>query len=236
VILKKDQTPTIKFVTTVPGLGNIEELKPKPAKTYIPQWFKDMPYTQGSAKHCPALPEYFSQGYIIPMWTDLTLFFNSTSKEWSWKTASSVFEVDYHSDSNLIEHVDATFLGNPTEFVFKLLCPWNIITKKGYSVYQLPVFYEFNKDFSVLPGIIRTDIHPEINQQLLLHTADTEVTIKRGTPIAHYIPFKREKVTFESKQANKKEKEHLETSFLNLTSQFMNTGSYLRMRRELSED
>ena len=33
----------IQFISTVEGLESIEECLPRPAKHFIPQWFKDIP-------------------------------------------------------------------------------------------------------------------------------------------------------------------------------------------------
>jgi hypothetical protein len=57
---------------------------------------------------------------------------------------------------------------------------------------QLPMMYHYNKEFYVPYGIIDTDIHHEINQQICI-TTDDEVLIKKGTPLCYLIPFKREK-------------------------------------------
>ena len=50
----------------------------------------------------------------------------------------------------------------------------------GWSVWQLPMYYDFNPLFEVLPGIIWSDRHHEINQQMLMKRYG-EFTIKRGT-------------------------------------------------------
>jgi hypothetical protein len=42
-----------------------------------------------------------------------------------------------------------------------------------------------------LPGVIRTDIHHELNQQVLYHGGGKEVFIRRGEPFVQYIPYKR---------------------------------------------
>jgi hypothetical protein len=233
-LFKKEIVPEIKFVTEIPGLADIDSIKPKLASSYIPEWFKEMKNFDGSVKQCPSFPEYFTQGVILPAWTDMKLFYNSVDQSWNWETPNQIFQIDSHPNNQLIDHVDTSVLGKKGHFVFKLLCPWNIITPKGYSVYQLPVTYEFHKDFSVLPGIIRTDIHHQINQQLLIHTSDKEIFIKRGTPLAHYIPFKRKKLNYIFRSSTPEDSTSLNTAVLDHHTQFKFTGSYLRRKRELS--
>jgi hypothetical protein len=202
--MKKSAVP-VKFISTVPGLSGIKDLAPKPSKEFIPQWFKDMPYgrmepgskhvyEEKTAKMCPALPETFSQGYVVPMWVDTIIKFDESTNSWIWRTANhNTFKLDIHPPEQLLNHVSegVTYQGSTTSFIFKAMCPWRLITPPGYSTLQLPLFYHFKKEFSVLPGVIRTDIHHELNQQVLYHGGGKEVFIRRGEPFVQYIPYKR---------------------------------------------
>ena len=72
-------------VTIWSVIEGLEEIvPPQPAKKYIPEWWKNVPafvpnagYEQQSKdqdktiKQCPALFDWFQQGYVIPMWADL---------------------------------------------------------------------------------------------------------------------------------------------------------------------
>ena len=79
--------------------------------------------------------------------------------------------------------------------VLKALCPWHVKTPKGWSMWQLPMYYDFNPIFEVLPGTIWTDVHHEINQQMMMKRYG-EFVIKRGTPLALYVPFERKKYDY----------------------------------------
>ena len=234
----------VKFISTVPGLSAIKDLTPKPAKVFTPQWFKDMPYghmEEGSdhlyglktAKLCPALPETFSQGYIIPMWTDTILKFDSEISVWKWVNPNpETFKWDVHLPNQLLEHVPekVSFNGVDASFIFKAICPWRIVTPIGYSVLQLPLFYHFKKDFSVMPGVINTDMHHEINQQILYHGQDKEVFIKRGEPFVQYIPYKRIETNFSVSDATEEDIKDFTYKNLDLYTSF--EGNYLRRKRE----
>jgi hypothetical protein len=186
--------PKIEFVSTVPGLDLIEECRPKPAKRFIPQWFKDVPAAPNqllpTVRICPSFTDYFSLGYIIPMWTDLKL--KHEDGKWSWESSSEDFKMSGHPSEQFIKYASPTLNGVEGQFFFKALSPWRIITPKGWSVLQLPLFYHFNSEFSVSPGVIDTDIFTQANQQVLYHGNGKEIEIKRGTPFALYVPFKRE--------------------------------------------
>ena len=83
------------------------------------------------------------------------------------------------------------------------------------------MFYHFNPDFTVLPGTIWTDIHHEINQQMVIHNYG-ETFIARGTPLAMYIPIRRETFDYTVKVQEDEDQQNLLTSsfvlLLSLTS------------------
>jgi hypothetical protein len=226
--------PIIEFISLFNGLESIEECRPKPAKNFIPQWFKDIPSNQPSTvKMCPSFTDYFSMGYVLPMWADTELTYDKDINQYQWSTPNQIFEIDIHENNQLIDHANTSFQGVDGNFVFKMICPWRIITPPGWSVLQLPLFYHFNKDWSVLPGIIDTDIWQEINQQILHHGDNKKITIKRGTPLALYVPFKRDSVSIplEVRSANDKDIKILNNSMLNFKTLF-GPGAYRKMQRK----
>ena len=167
-----------------------------PAKQFTPKWFKDIPRVDASsgkftAKVCPALPDYFSLGYVLPMWSDCRVKYDPVNSRWEWATPSNTFSWKIHDSDQFLKYVDTSFSGVPGEFLFKAICPWRIITPPGWSVLQLPLFYHFNREWSVLPGVIDTDIHNEINQQVLYHGSGQVITIRQGDPFVLYVPFQR---------------------------------------------
>jgi hypothetical protein len=224
----------IQFISTVEGLESIEECLPKPAKNFIPQWFKNIPsLIEGvtTVKNCPSFPDYFSQGYILPMWCDVRL--KSDENGWSWDTPTALISWDNHGDKQFLDYTGANFNGVDSQFVFKANCPWRIITPPGWSVLQLPLFYHFNKEWSVLPGVIDTDVHTEINQQVLYHGNGREILIKRGDPFVLYIPFKRSnKIKHEIRYQNKEDKKNIIKNDLNIITAFRPNGNYREMQRK----
>ena len=224
----------IQFISTIEGLESIEECRPKPAKNFIPQWYKDIANSEFmTVKICPSFPDYFSQGYIIPMWSDVRLKYDG--ENWAWETPLKANQTnwDIHSNRQFINHTNAKFNGIDGQFVFKAVSPWKIITPPGWSVLQLPLFYHFNKDWSVMPGVIDTDIHHEINQQVLYHGNGEVVEIKSGDPFVLYIPFKRsDKLKYEIKYQSKKNKKIFILNELNLLKSFSPNGTYRKLQRK----
>lgn len=236
----KKKSDKIQFISTVEGLDKIEECLPKPAKNFIPQWFKDIPTSVGenvTAKHCPSFPDFFSQGYIIPMWSDTILKYDKESNYFSVVTGSEAFLWETHSNDQFIDYTNSSFIGSKANFVFKPICPWRIVTPPGWSVLELPLFYHFNEGWSILPGVIDTDIYTQINQQVLYHGNGKEVKIKRGEPFSLYIPFKRsnqlkheiKKYTIEQQKNFNKE-----NAFFN--TKLMPNGLYRKKQRERNKN
>ena len=66
-----------------------------------------MPNHQGSIKQCPALPDFFSQGFVIPMWMDSDLIFDSETSQ--WVTGSSPLFQDWtaHGNQQLLDYANA---------------------------------------------------------------------------------------------------------------------------------
>jgi len=235
----------IEFYTDIKALSKIPELHPKPMKAFTPSWWKDMPshtnpdnHLETTVKICPSFPDYFSLGYVIPMWTDTTLSYDWKSNRYKFEygqeitgTEASRYGVSIHMNSQFLDHAPtANFLGKSSNFVFKLVCPWYAKTAPGYSVMQLPMFYNFNGDFSVMPGVIDTDIHHVLNQQVVYHGDGEKIFIKKGTPIAQYIPFKRSSYTATVQAFTPEFQEEHDISMFKLSSSF--EGGYRESQRE----
>lgn len=228
--IKKDD---ISFISTIPGLEDIQECVPKPISKYIPDWWKSMPTENnnltidmthfGNAKICPSFADYFSNGYVMPMWVDTIIYYDSSTNTYKWKTADKSFEWDTHLNRQYLDHVNHKFLGKDSYFVFKTLCPWMIFSESKYMMYQLPTFFNFNPDFSVIPGVRDISVYNVMNIQFLIHSDKKEIFIERGTPIAHFIPFKKEKINYEVRGANDKDIKKINAFKVNEKTKFFKT-------------
>jgi hypothetical protein len=222
----------IKVWTNIPELLDIPECIPQPAHKFLPKWWKDTPvYTKENlsfyeklsdnftVKKCPAFPEFLYQGIVIPMWCDSYLYSNKS--EWKYKVPSSKFNWAIHKNNQFVDHIPSWAKDNIVA-TFKSTCPWYIKTPPGYSVYQLPLFYNFNQNYTVAPGSIQTDKHHQINQQVLFHTKKEEILIPRGEPFVWYIPYKREEFTYSIIGGGEEEKQDLKNSNIHIDTKFSN--------------
>lgn len=241
---KNKKNSLVKLISTVDGLTLIPECLPKPSSQFIPDWWRESEYKKfdatlnnifaGNFKTCPSFVDYFTNGFMIPMWTDTIIKYDSDTDRYMWRTSSELFSIDAHNNSQYIDDVNHKFLGKKGYFVFKFPAPWKIITPKGYSTLQLPATYHFNEEFSAMPGVRDSDIYHNLNIQIIIHSDKKEIFIPRGTPLAHFFPFKRTKETIkvlEYKDSSIKDKLLLKKLELNLSTKFEGSKIYKNQKK-----
>lgn len=217
---KKKEELKVEFWTSVPGLSKIQDLTPKKQSSMLPEWWKNSKYDEKSIKRCPSFPQVFSTSYVIPMWCDTE--FTRRGNEILWRTPANSFTWTFHTNDQFLDNAP-DHVKNKFSIVAKAICPWRIKTPKGYSMYQLPAYWHFNKNFTLVPGIIDTDYYHEVNQQVLLSLEDGESFIlQRGEPLAIYFPFKREKFDLEVREQNQEDFANSCASNLIAASKFTN--------------
>lgn len=236
MIFKKEKKPFIKFVCNIPGFEKIEEIQPRPAVKFLPDWWKQIPIKNDSGytvKICPSMGDYLSNGFILPMWMDMTFKYLKDNDLWESSHSPEPFlPVVAHGKHQLNDYANVNFGGKDSSIIIKTQSPWKIITPKGYSVLQLPLFYNFNKDFTVLPGIIDTDIYGEVNVQMAYHGNGEEIFIKRGTPLCVYIPFKRTKYDLFFDAETEEEKNKFKILKYDIITKFEGSGWYRSLQRK----
>lgn len=239
----KKEEPVIKFVCTVPGLLDVEEVLPKKASSYIPEWWRSTPrkvslndgHELVSVKSCPSFTDYFSQGYILPAWSDFNLQYDAADDYWNADFANlkkEYYDWGIHPNPQFLDHVTPMFQGKSPTMVFKGNSPWRILTKPGWSVMQVPLFYHFDNDLTALPGIIDTDIMHEVNIQMLYFGEGKKINVKRGQPLVQYIPFKREDVEIEISYENDFFREKMNSQIAKISTKFLGSGGYRLAQKE----
>lgn len=238
----------IELITDIPGLNDIEDAVPKPASKFLPDWWRDTPalktettltsHVNGNFKICPSFPDYFSRGFIVPMWVDSILYADKDENNediWAWKTSNEQFSWQAHANYQYLKDVPHKYFGKESYFVFKAKLPWYVFTSPGISVYQLPTFFHFHEDFSVVPGVRDADIYHELNIQLLIHSKKKEIFIPRGTPLAHYIPFDRNlAIDLEIKYAEGNDINRIEAHRMNVRTKFSPLVAYKQDKKKRS--
>lgn len=204
-----NKKPEIKFINLQPELINKPLLEPKLYKEFLPDWWRDIPSKHEDVltiRRCPGITDFFSNMYVVPMWTDLKVYFNKETDglEINFKKSDSFPMWQRHDSKQLTDHTNIVIGDRAVETVIKIVSPWNIITPKGYSVLQIPLFYNFEQNYTILPGIFDTDIYHEINVPFLLHSNNKQIEFNEGQPLLAFIPFKRTKYNQKNINANNK--------------------------------
>jgi hypothetical protein len=202
----------IKFTNT---LGYSELLKPVPASTMIPQWYKETDSyvggekrpngqagTLATIKRCMPVFDAMSAGYLILLPADVWVSIKEATVV-DEKTGEPIEGVptkksQYFEWSNFellafhpIEQAPLHPAKNDYEYP-KWNNYWSIQTPKGYSVQVVQPMHR-ESVFTILPAVVDTDrYNPPINFPMVINDPNFEGLIPKGTPIAQVIPFKRE--------------------------------------------
>lgn len=180
--------------------------KPKPAKEYVPQWYKDAAsYTDPSGKKAPTMdgkpyatikrcmPLYdmMTAGYIIETPYDIYVRQTPTGPYFQWGEMQAIAFQTMEQTQNHPNFRDI-------DYAVRIVHPWSIKTPKGWSILIMQPTHQEPTPISILPGIVDTDdFSIPFNMFIKLVDPTFEGMIEAGTPFAQIIPFKRESWTSE---------------------------------------
>lgn len=193
-----DMSKEIEFIYVTEHSYNAY-LRPEPAKTFIPEWYKDLqPYKNGkfgihngvtnaTAKKCTPLLDGMVTGYIVPLWADVYIEDIENRPSISWTTSVSVFQK--HDES-------ATLMPPPdgySKHMVKYVSSLTVRTPKGYSILVTqPSGYQ-DSPFRTVPAIIDTDTDKILDLPFPIWVKEGYTGIvEKGTPLVQIIPFKRD--------------------------------------------
>lgn len=166
--------------------------RPFPAAQDVPEWLKRMPTEVPAGpggrpwltvKRCPPFLDALAAGYLIPLAADV--HFEMSTGGLSCKSEIPLI----HTHPR--EQLGDAFAGR---IVVKFVNPWVIRTPPGYSCLFLQPVNRFDLPFQIFGGVVETDgYYMEVHfPALCLLHAGQNVTLRRGTPVAQVIPFRRE--------------------------------------------
>jgi len=235
--IKNGLSATDIIFTSKYDLHLSENTKIQPAKKFIPQYFSDMPTNfikseenkrgkNRTAKTCPSFVDVLNEGYVVPAPCDIWLSADGKG-EWHWETAKPFDFIDIveHSHDQLLNYMPNTNI----KHIFKINSLWDIITPKGWSIRQMPMFYHFNPHWYVSYGIIDTDKYHELNPQILYISKRDEIFISQGEPLCYIVPFKRESLNMKMEEYSLHE-QRLKKSKFDMLGKF--NGSFKRNRNK----
>ena len=205
----------IKFIYPNSTHEIFKDIDPVPISQNIPDWYKKLKHNidNKTLKGCMPFLDSLTAGYLLKMPQDMILKFNIKKEDGERDsfTGFSFSQVEALCRSfmlNLNDTVNQTHpvhqLGtecpyvkeNKSQPIIKILNPIMIQTPPGYSCLFLPPLHSDEDRFHIIPGIVDTDLYPStINFPIVVNGSkynELDTIIKRGTPYAQVIPFKRD--------------------------------------------
>lgn len=194
---------TIEFICSDEMANEVIE-SPKPAKSFIPDWYKDSSsyvtddkipihydgYSNHTLKRCVPIMDSMISGYMLSLPTDVYALdeekYNGVRLNW----AQFPFEVVDGSHS--IGQLQNYPMIDNFEQLFKWRSWWQIKTPPGYSCLFIHPLHRNDLPFITLSGIVDTDSYDGVVQFPFFLNNNFFGKIKKGTPIVQIIPFKRD--------------------------------------------
>lgn len=189
----------IKFICE--DYDSFQLYPPVPATKMVPLWYKDLsifiknaPGKENqenvpSVKKCMPVLDYITSGYILRN---------------SYQIRVSPYDDNqgirhFKLDCNRKDYVGAhpwhqapiEIDGSKTHY-FKINQQWVVRTPPGYSSLIYQPYYNFRKEFSFLPAVVDTDVHPACIGLVGIIKSQEEFFINPGDPLVVVFPFKRE--------------------------------------------
>lgn len=184
--------------------------RPKPAREYMPQWYKEMPAfktpkpkfdletaeANKTLKHCVPFSDAMTMGYIQESWVDMNFEFYEDGT-FSFFESFSPHSVNFRQDPSM--PVPEEF--HQIEFVFNP--QWVPEVPSGYSVLWTHPLNHTDLPFHVLSGVVDSDKFTQSLEKSSLPfymKKSFSGIIPKGTPLFQYIPIKRDSwESFENK-------------------------------------
>lgn len=174
--------------------------KPRPARNYLPSWYKSMPAfvnntlqvnnegeANTTAKMCVPFADALTSGYIQETWCDIHVDIDE----------NNVVQYRYSANPRIIDNRMFPSIPVPSGFYpieFFWSNQWIPKTPRGYSVLYTHPFNHTDLPFFSLTGIVDSDKYFTEGQSahpFYIKEGFTGI-IPQGTPMLQIIPFKRD--------------------------------------------
>jgi hypothetical protein len=223
----KRKQPTIVFEEMLPGLREL--CPPIPSIKMERPWMKRMrdDYINssktkpiqttpvGHVARCPGIHKIVGSGFIMRTWQDITINTYNDGKSCDWNYSSDTLslsegaygiknnwalekELTLHQSKSFSDYFD-DWPRESCKFIFKYSPPWLIHLPKGYNGLIMPIHYNNDERFDVLPGIIEHSLGPisPLNVFLRWNVKEGKTFIPAGTPLYQLHIYKHEKIDYE---------------------------------------
>lgn len=185
---------------------------PVPSASKIPEWFKKSPIysdgetslkltgyaTNSTVKNCTPFLDAMVFGYSYVLNDDILVTWEDSSPKLNWRTTREI--ISLHDAS---QHPTVPVPVGYSSQVFKWENDIKITLPKGYSLFCTHPANRFDLPFLTMSGLVDSDRYPLAIKFPFFIRQGWEGVIESGTPVAQFIPIKRDAWTSEIKPYNR---------------------------------
>lgn len=167
--------------------------------SFYPNWWKNLPkynnvqhangleINKSTMKGCDGLLSLYSQGFMIPIWSDLVI-----------ETQGTNYRYQFADETSIIGHHDLQQMSQEfSNFVHvKIQSPWRLKENKGIKFAFIQPSYNQVKtllDWQVLPGVVDFKYQSATNINLIC-AKGRRFEIAAGLPMAQLIPLSEKEI------------------------------------------
>ena len=172
------------------------------AKSHRPRWVSALPThievepgldQYSTIKRCTGLNDYFSQGFIIPMWSDLRV--RTTCEGLQYQFADLTSSCDFHR-----KELSSGYMTRENYGHCQIQTPWALKCNKNINFLFSKVEWYFDQlgKIYIPSGVVRY-VHQSSAAINAFFPANNEIIeISQGQPLMHLLPLSDKKVTLKT--------------------------------------
>jgi hypothetical protein len=213
------------------------------SKEFIPQWYKKLSPTYkvgydhtakkeaATIKRCPGISNLFSEGFILPLWSDLSLQFdasdnNNFDMKYEYAATDTSWGLEVHDNRQYLGLFDNNF------FQAKLSVPWIVKESTGLKFAFIEPTYTMSNPniFTIIPGLLNFKYQNFLNVNMMIevtHPMNKTINIEAGEPLAQIIPLSEDDVELRVHKVSSEEYKSLDQS----TQSFSWFGTYYNRKK-----
>lgn len=198
------------------------------ANKFIPDWWNNTPlvipnekqHPQPTMRGCSGIIEHYKNGFMIPMWSDLSV--TVQNKGYSWQFSDYKTNANVHPSSQWDTFADKSEYGH-----LKISSPYFLKTKKDISWICTEPFWnnQLKNNYFITPGTLNFKYQHATNINMMIPLHDRNFIIKHGHPMLHLIPLSEYNVELKHNLVSQEEIRKLEVPLISFTNSYFKRKS-----------
>jgi hypothetical protein len=200
MIFKREKEIILNCYTDRPDVYNYFPIIP--AIKSVPSWFKQVPNSffntpedqDHTLKSCVGFIDYYKKGFVLPLWSDLFLGIGATgTTNYRWQYSDNISGIETHCSNQW-----GNYFKEEEYQHIKLLSPWYFTCDENIEFVAVAPSWYFDKfkDINIMSGVInfKYQIGTHVNMFCTRKKEDTDIILRSGTPLYHFIPLTEKKL------------------------------------------